>query len=321
MPISVYELSGNRRERAQGDIEAKNIVMQAIPYELFENVDSNTTAKDIWDEIKRQQEGYDMSDVTKLNKALGFYEDFKQEPEEPLKDTYRRFNGVLNELKRCKIIKLNDEVNMKLLKKLNVDWLPYGTIVRSTKEIDKMTIHELVGVLMHYQPEVSKFQEGMKESSPGDPVALIAKKNSKSFTTSKSLSMKVLVEESTDSEELNLSDVDDSHLELVEPKVESKVEPMVEPREEKPAELDLFHLVDKLEKENIELQHRCKHLKQMLELCEQLPKLPKKEFQLKQAATQQIAMQAHTSQMLTKCMNTVSECAGGIDKTVRGKSL
>ncbi|XP_071685550.1 uncharacterized protein [Rutidosis leptorrhynchoides] len=91
------DYKGDKRERAQGDMEAKNITMQAIPYELFENVDSNTSAKDIWDEIRRQQEGYDMTSVTKLNKALGLYEDFKQEPEELLKDTYRCFNGILNE--------------------------------------------------------------------------------------------------------------------------------------------------------------------------------------------------------------------------------
>ncbi|XP_071708726.1 uncharacterized protein [Rutidosis leptorrhynchoides] len=52
--LSFYELSGEKRERALCDIEAKNIVMQAILYVLFENVDSNTTAKDVWDEIKRQ---------------------------------------------------------------------------------------------------------------------------------------------------------------------------------------------------------------------------------------------------------------------------
>ncbi|XP_071708774.1 uncharacterized protein [Rutidosis leptorrhynchoides] len=47
MPIPVYELSGEKREKAQSDIEAKNINMQAIPYELFKNVDRNNTAKDI----------------------------------------------------------------------------------------------------------------------------------------------------------------------------------------------------------------------------------------------------------------------------------
>ncbi|XP_071687172.1 uncharacterized protein [Rutidosis leptorrhynchoides] len=125
LPIPVYELTGERRERAKGDMEAKNIIMQAISYELFENVDSNTSAKDIWDEIRRQQEGYDMTNVTKLNNALGLYEDFKQEPDELLNDNYRRFNGVMNELKKCKIIKVNAEINMKFLKKLNSDWIPY----------------------------------------------------------------------------------------------------------------------------------------------------------------------------------------------------
>ncbi|XP_071699890.1 uncharacterized protein [Rutidosis leptorrhynchoides] len=183
LPLPVYELFRERRERAQGDIEAKNIIMQYIPYDLFEYVDSNTSAKDIWDRSKGN----------------------KKEHEELLKDAYRRVNGVLNELKKCNIPKVHAEINMKFLKKLNSDWLPYGTIIQFTKKIDKLNIQEFVGVLMHYQPAVSKLQAEQKESTPSDPLALIAKKKSKSYTTSKILSMKVLVEDSTDSEGLSLS--------------------------------------------------------------------------------------------------------------------
>ncbi|XP_071699288.1 uncharacterized protein [Rutidosis leptorrhynchoides] len=141
--LKPYELQGEEAKRAQADIDSRSIIMQALPHDMYKSV-SSLKSKELLDEITRQQEGYSQSEQTKLDIALVMYEDYFQKPDEPLKDCYRRFCEVINELKKVGVKKENQELNMKFLKKLNATWTPYGNNFRASKNTKKYNIHEVL---------------------------------------------------------------------------------------------------------------------------------------------------------------------------------
>ncbi|XP_071688459.1 uncharacterized protein [Rutidosis leptorrhynchoides] len=91
---------GKDAKRSQANIDSRSIIMQALPHDMYKSVSSLKSGKELLDEITRQLEGYSQSDKIKLDISLAMYEDYHQKPNEMLKDCYRCFSEVINELKK-----------------------------------------------------------------------------------------------------------------------------------------------------------------------------------------------------------------------------
>ncbi|XP_071718688.1 uncharacterized protein [Rutidosis leptorrhynchoides] len=212
--LKPYELQGEDAKRSQADVDSRSIIMQALPHNMYKSASSLKSEKELLDEITRQQEGYSQSDQTKLDIALAMYEDYHQKPDEMLKDYYRRFCEVINELKKVGVNKDNQELNMKFLKKLNATWTPYGNNFRATKNTKKYNIHEVVGKLMNHQVGVQAVQDSKTNPvGTSDPMALYVNKSSNKAIPSRSTSLKP--KQTMSSDEDTYSDVDEEHRDLV----------------------------------------------------------------------------------------------------------
>ncbi|XP_071699649.1 uncharacterized protein [Rutidosis leptorrhynchoides] len=214
MALKPYELQGEDAKRAQADVDSRAIIMQALSHDMYKSVSSLKSGKELLDEITRQQEGYSQSDQTKLDIALAMYADYFQKPDEPLKDCYKRFCEVINELKKVGVKKENQELNMKFLKKLNATWTPYGNNFRASKNTKKYDIHEVVGKLMNHQSDVQAVQNPkFNPTETSDPMALYVKKSSTKTTSNRTNSLKA--KQTVSSDEDTYSDVDEEHRDLV----------------------------------------------------------------------------------------------------------
>ncbi|XP_071688754.1 uncharacterized protein [Rutidosis leptorrhynchoides] len=203
--LKPYELQGEEAKRAQADIDSRSIIMQALPHDMYKSVSSLKSGKELLDEITRQQEGYSQSDQTKLDIALAMYEDYFQKLDEPLKDCYRHFCEVINELKKVGMKKENHELNMKFLKKLNATWTPYGKNFRASKNTKKV-LYGASHVLAAQNPK-----SNLTETS--DPMALFVNKSSTKTPSNCSNSLKA--KQTISSDEDTYSDVDEEHRDLV----------------------------------------------------------------------------------------------------------
>nr|GEY82563.1 hypothetical protein [Tanacetum cinerariifolium] len=79
-------------------------------------IDSNKTAKDLWDTLARHMLSYEYGEQDKKAAVLYEYETFKATEGELLLDTYIQYLQVINDLKKCGYSKdnyVNDAMGSK----------------------------------------------------------------------------------------------------------------------------------------------------------------------------------------------------------------
>nr|GEX68746.1 hypothetical protein [Tanacetum cinerariifolium] len=80
---------------------AISLLIQRLPNDIYSLIDSNETAKDLWDALKRQMHGSEYVEQDMKAVILYEYETLKAIEGEQLLDTYLRYLQVINDLKKC----------------------------------------------------------------------------------------------------------------------------------------------------------------------------------------------------------------------------
>nr|GEX04601.1 hypothetical protein [Tanacetum cinerariifolium] len=120
---------------------ARSLLIQGLPNDIYSLIDSNKTAKDLWDALARH----------KL---------------------------VINDLKKCGYSEDNCELNLKFLNNLQPEWKQYATMMRQNKNLMDINIDALYNIRKQNQGDVNDVM-GLKKKTvmvTSDPVALIPEK-------------------------------------------------------------------------------------------------------------------------------------------------
>nr|GEW54414.1 hypothetical protein [Tanacetum cinerariifolium] len=94
-----------------GDQPLPVIAQVSLPNDIYSLIDSNETAKDLWDALERWMRGSEYGKQDTKAAILYEYEIFKVTKGEQLLDTYLRYLQVINDLKKCGYKKDNWDVN------------------------------------------------------------------------------------------------------------------------------------------------------------------------------------------------------------------
>nr|GEW71417.1 retrovirus-related Pol polyprotein from transposon TNT 1-94 [Tanacetum cinerariifolium] len=161
---------------------ARSLFIQGLPNDIYSLIDSNKTAKDLWDALERQMRGSEYGEQDRKATILYEYETFKAIEGDQLLDTYLSYLQVINDLKKCGYKKDNCKLNYKLLNNLQQEWKQYATLMRQTKNLMDINIDALYNILMQNQGDVNdalgyKIKSVMVHS---DTLALVAKKTNMS---------------------------------------------------------------------------------------------------------------------------------------------
>nr|GEZ16514.1 hypothetical protein [Tanacetum cinerariifolium] len=97
------------------------LLYRGLPNDIYSLIDSNETAKDLWDALERQMRGSEYGEQDRKAVILYEYETFKANEGEQLLDTYLHYLQVINDLKKCGYKKDNCELNYKFLNNLQPD--------------------------------------------------------------------------------------------------------------------------------------------------------------------------------------------------------
>ncbi|GJZ65982.1 hypothetical protein Tco_0622678 [Tanacetum coccineum] len=156
---------------------ARSLLIQGLPNDIYSLIDSNDTAKDLWDALERQMRGSEYGEQDRKAAILYEYETFKATEGEQLIDTYLRCLQVINDLKKCGYKKNNCELNYKFLNNLQLEWKQYGTLMRQTKNLMDINIDALYNILKQNQGDVNDVMRYKKKVVvvTSDPLALLAK--------------------------------------------------------------------------------------------------------------------------------------------------
>nr|GFA46108.1 hypothetical protein [Tanacetum cinerariifolium] len=186
----------------------RSLLIQGLPNDIYYLINSNKTAKDLWDALKRQMCGFEYGEQDRkaaiFNKTAkdlwdalerqmcGFeygeqdrkaailyeYETFKATEGKQLLDTYLRYLQVINDLKKGGYKKDNCELDYKFLNNLQPEWKQYGTLMRQTKNLMDINIDALYNILKQNQGDVNDALGYKKKAVvvTSDPLALVAEK-------------------------------------------------------------------------------------------------------------------------------------------------
>nr|GFA37008.1 hypothetical protein [Tanacetum cinerariifolium] len=80
---------------------ARSILIQGLPNDIYSLIDSNETAKDLWDALERQMCGSEYGEQDRKAAILYEYETFKANEGEQFLDAYLCYLQVINDLKKC----------------------------------------------------------------------------------------------------------------------------------------------------------------------------------------------------------------------------
>nr|GEX08644.1 reverse transcriptase domain-containing protein [Tanacetum cinerariifolium] len=79
---------------------ARSLLIQGLPNDIYSLIDSNKTAKDLWDALERQMRGSEYGEQDRKAATLYEFETFKANEGEQLLDTYLCYLQVINDLKK-----------------------------------------------------------------------------------------------------------------------------------------------------------------------------------------------------------------------------
>ncbi|GJZ46381.1 hypothetical protein Tco_0593977, partial [Tanacetum coccineum] len=134
---------------------ARSLLIQGLPNDIYSLIDSNDTAKDLWDALERQMRGSEYGEQDRKAAILYEYETFKATEGEEFLDTYLCYLQVINDLKKCGYKKDNYELNYKFLNNLQPEWKQFGTLMRQTKNLMDINIDALYNILKQNQGDVN----------------------------------------------------------------------------------------------------------------------------------------------------------------------
>nr|GEW07776.1 hypothetical protein [Tanacetum cinerariifolium] len=126
---------------------ARSLLIQGLPNDICSLIDSNKTAKDLWDSLARLMLGSEYGEQDMKAAKCGYSKD-------------------------------NCELNFKFLNNLQPEWKQYATMMRQNKNLMDINIDALYNILKQHQGDVNDAM-GLKNKIvmvTSDPLALIAEK-------------------------------------------------------------------------------------------------------------------------------------------------
>ncbi|XP_070048832.1 uncharacterized protein [Nicotiana tomentosiformis] len=117
------------------------------------------SAKEIWEALQTAHEGTTQVKQSKIDMLTTEYELFRMKNDESIQDVYTRFTSIINELHSLGVIIPRNKFFRKILSLLPSSWESKVNAIKEAKDLQKLTIDELVGNLRTYEMKKKKNNE------------------------------------------------------------------------------------------------------------------------------------------------------------------
>nr|GEX81060.1 hypothetical protein [Tanacetum cinerariifolium] len=145
------ELSSAEATQADCDVKATNIILQALPPEIYALVCTHKVAKDLWERIQMLMQGTSLTKQERECKLYDAFDKFAYQKGETLRDFYLRFLLLLNDMNMYNMKLEQFQVNTKFLNTLPPEWSKFVTNVKlqATVNDGRVTIQLIQGRQNH----------------------------------------------------------------------------------------------------------------------------------------------------------------------------
>jgi hypothetical protein len=123
----------------------------ALTMEDNERVDECTNAKEVWDTLKVHHEGTSHVKETRIYIGVRKFEIFEMSENETIDEMYDIFTTIVNEMRYLgKVYTTHDRI-WKILRCLPSTWRPMVTAITQVKDLNSLTLEELIGSLRAHE--------------------------------------------------------------------------------------------------------------------------------------------------------------------------
>jgi len=158
-PKSFAQWTVDENRRAQYDVKARNIISSALTLDEFNKISVCTSAREMWEILRVTHEETDDVKRARKNSLIQEYEMFRMQQGETIYDVSKRFTHTVNHLSGLGKSFDTDELNIKILKSLNMTWQPKVTTITKSQNLATMTMAALFGKLREHELELGRLND------------------------------------------------------------------------------------------------------------------------------------------------------------------
>ncbi|KAL2330648.1 hypothetical protein Fmac_018229 [Flemingia macrophylla] len=136
--------------------------MCALTEDEYTKVHNFKSVKQMWDTLALTYEGSTEVKRNKLSLLTRKYELFEMEENESIQIMFDRFQTIVNELSFLGRTYDNFHHIDKILRSLPRKWRPQVTALRASKDLQKLSLEEFIGLLKVHELELQQDEVGRK---------------------------------------------------------------------------------------------------------------------------------------------------------------
>ena len=150
---------------------ALNALFNAVTNEEFKKISSTETAKEAWTILQTTYEGTKAVKDSKLQRLIISFEEIKVEEDESFDEFYAKLKDIVNSAFNVGDTTLEPKIVRKVFKSLPERFHAMITAIEESKDIDQISLTELVGNLQTYELGLTR----IGKTGKGKSMALKAK--------------------------------------------------------------------------------------------------------------------------------------------------
>ncbi|XP_070049779.1 uncharacterized protein [Nicotiana tomentosiformis] len=159
VPKTRKEYNDVDQKAIEKNFRAKKILVYGIGLDEYNRISACQSAKEIWEALQTAYEGITQVKQSKINMLTTEYEHFRMKDDESIQNMYTRFTSIINELHSLGEIIPRNKLVWKILNVLSGSWESKANAITEVKDLQKLTIDELISNLKTYEIKKKKDHE------------------------------------------------------------------------------------------------------------------------------------------------------------------
>ncbi|XP_075083448.1 uncharacterized protein LOC142167188 [Nicotiana tabacum] len=151
VPKTRKEYNGADRKAVEKNFKAKKILVCGIGPDEYNRISACESTKKIWKALQTAHEGTTQVKQSKIDMLTTEYELFKMKEDESIQEIHTRFTFIINDLHSLGEIIPTNKLIRKILSVLPGSWESKVNDITEAKDLQKLTIDELIGNLKTYE--------------------------------------------------------------------------------------------------------------------------------------------------------------------------